>query len=354
MSHEIYRDTSGVDHMFVVGDRDAAWHKLGRRADNAVSWREAMQLAGLDWTVSKRRLAASIPNTLPVEYAQVDAYGIFRDTDNQFLGAVGERYAPIQNRDAFDFVDTLLEADSGCHYDSAGALGQGERIWCSARVPFDFAVADAQDVHQTYLLFSTSHDGQTSATCMLTTVQVVCANTLRAATMGTGEFVRIRHTKTAGERLGQAARLMQGIGATVSKLAEKLNKLQAIAASDELRDKWLERLFPLQVVNGAPSMTARRKAIVGEILTLADIGRNATGTPSVKGTAYGLLCALTEYADYYRSVKGGNGDVAQLQARRAETALFGSGDILKREGMDTLLALAGVANSQGKYATLAS
>jgi len=172
MAHNLMT-RNGSTAMFCTGDRDAAWHKLGQRTPNAVTWQEAMRLADLSWPVSKQVLFDS--NGKPVS-----AWGIFREDDSAFLGAVGERYTPIQNKDAFEFVDVLMEATNGAHYDSAGALGNGERIWCSAKVPFDFEPVPG-DKTETYLMFTTSHDGSASAVCKLTTVRVVCQNTLSQA-----------------------------------------------------------------------------------------------------------------------------------------------------------------------------
>src|ERR1700690_1977744 len=100
MSHNLM-NRNGRDAMFVVGDRDAAWHKLGQRTPECVNWLEAMRLAGLDWAVEKRQLFARVamPNVAePIaavlapfadSYRPIEAYGIFRTDDNQFLGSGG-------------------------------------------------------------------------------------------------------------------------------------------------------------------------------------------------------------------------------------------------------------------------
>lgn len=345
MAHNIM-NREGIDCMFVVGDRNAAWHLLGQRATDAVSWQQAMELAGIGWQVEKRPLYKAVyvdsANREQASYIPADgAFGVFRTDDNAFLGAVGAKYVPIQNKDAFSFVDTLLEAQDGAHYDSAGALGNGERIWCSAKVPFDFAPV-AGDTHLTYLMFSTSHDGQTSATCKLTTVRVVCQNTLSAALADAGAMVRIRHTVSAGERLGRAAILMQGVGHDVAALNVKLGRLAQVAATDELIERVMARLFP--ETEGAAAATKTRRgnivAAIGQLYAEADGGRIA----GVSGSAYMLLNAVTEYADHFRSVRGTDGTAGQLVAARAEAALFGTGDALKREALDVIGELVGVAS----------
>jgi phage/plasmid-like protein (TIGR03299 family) len=217
MAHNLMFDEETQQHaMFVVGERDAAWHKLGQRVDSAVSWESAMELAGLDWTVKKHQLLG--PDARPIE-----AWGIFKEPNREFLGAVGGQYTAIQNRYAFDFVDTLLEAENGSHYDSAGALGNGERIWVSAKVPYSISIRGTDDLTETYLIFATSHDGSMAATGKLSTVRVVCNNTLTSALNGSGSFVRVKHTPDAERRLSQAKRLMSGVSQSVKTLEEKFN-----------------------------------------------------------------------------------------------------------------------------------
>jgi len=149
MAHNIWKDSDGLAHMFCVGaGAEAAWHMLGQRTPDAVTWEKAMELAGLNWRVVLMPLATRKPSaadqrdrngrllrgageviTVPGNFA------VMRDMDGAFLGVVGDQYTVIQNRDAFGFVDSLLAAEAGAHYESAGALGNGERIWCLARVP---------------------------------------------------------------------------------------------------------------------------------------------------------------------------------------------------------------------------
>ncbi len=74
MAHNLM-ERNGMVSMFCVGDRDAAWHKLGQRTPNAVSWQEAMTLAGLDWAVVKQNLYDGNGKALA-------AFGIFRKDDN--------------------------------------------------------------------------------------------------------------------------------------------------------------------------------------------------------------------------------------------------------------------------------
>ena len=106
MAHDL-AVINGKDAMFMVGQREDAWHKLGQRCDSAVNWEQAMGLAGLDWQVMKTQNYARNPqgHVIPVS-----SYSIFRDTDGAELASnVGEGFTVKQNRECFQFVDDLLQ-----------------------------------------------------------------------------------------------------------------------------------------------------------------------------------------------------------------------------------------------------
>jgi phage/plasmid-like protein (TIGR03299 family) len=326
MAHNLM-NRNGSTAMFCTGDRDSAWHKLGQRTPGAVSWQEAMKLADLDWPVSKHQLMGALPGTT---LAEVAAWGVFRTDDGQFLGAVGERYTPIQNKDAFEFVDVLMEATDGAHYDSAGALGNGERIWCSAKVPFDFEPVPG-DKTETYLMFTTSHDGSASAVCKLTTVRVVCQNTLSQAIGSAGQFVRVKHTRNAQDRMVRAAELMKGIGANVSSLKDKLVKLAQVKMTRESMKSILDRIFPES--KDKEANTTRRENILADVLRLYERNDN-NAFPEIRGTGYNLLNAVTEYTDHLRTAKNHGGNVLLA---RADSSTFGSGCMLKENALEVIL-----------------
>jgi phage/plasmid-like protein (TIGR03299 family) len=150
---------------------------------------------------------------------------MFRTDTGAFLGSAGDRYTPIQNKMAFEFVDALLAVEEGAHYESAGALGNGEKIWCLARIPRDITIAGTDDSSLSYLMFCTSHDGSLAAQAKITSVRVVCNNTLTSAVNGNGSMLRVKHTKQAQDRLDAARKLMNKAVTGIKDLEEKLNLL---------------------------------------------------------------------------------------------------------------------------------
>lgn len=59
-------------------------------------------MAGLDWQVVQKKLVTDGGIEVPGFKANL------RETDNQVLGVVSDRYKVVQNADAFSFTDALL------------------------------------------------------------------------------------------------------------------------------------------------------------------------------------------------------------------------------------------------------
>src|SRR3990172_7974897 len=121
MAHEIDQ-TTGRAAVFVTGE--AAWHRLGVNVSEAQTSDAAIELAGLDWQVEAKSLAAAIGNG---EWSPVlDRVANVRSDTNAVLGIVGRTYRVFQNREAFDFMDALV-GEKLAMFETAGSLKGGKR-----------------------------------------------------------------------------------------------------------------------------------------------------------------------------------------------------------------------------------
>jgi phage/plasmid-like protein (TIGR03299 family) len=330
---------NGKYQMFTVGDRDAAWHKLGQRTPNAVTWREAVKLADLDWSVVKKQLYARNPLGKVVD---LPVYGTFRTDDGAFLGTVGDGYEIIQNIDQFTFVDAFLEAANGAHYESAGALGNGERIWTLARIPEADYTIDGGDEHKAYIMVANSHDGSLAYQMKLVDTRVVCWNTLQVAIRENGAAFKVRHTASAKARMDAALQVMKTVKLEAIGLKEKMQRLADVKLTRESVTSILDRLFPKPKDEKANQ--TRRDNTLADVLSLYE-KNDANAFPSVKGTGYNLLNAVTEYTDHLRTARGNGSKPEQVAIARAESALFGSGDKLKSQALEVILEAATPAST---------
>jgi phage/plasmid-like protein (TIGR03299 family) len=308
------------------------WHELGTAVEGAMTALEALQLSKQDWEAIKIQL----------EYQgkPVSAWGIMRSDNGVVLGTCGEDYQPIQNTEQFNCIDVLLENTDGAHYDTAGVLGRGERVWALARIPeADINVA-GQDKHEAFLLATTSHDGSLAFTLKLVHIRVVCQNTLSSALSTNGALARVKHSKNAMMRLEAAKNYLHLVKASALSIEEKLNVLATRKMTRESYDNVMDKLFPVtKDAKGNITNQVRRDNILSEIIQLYESNdRNAV--PAVKGTAYNLLNAVTEWTDHCRNARmSANREEAGYTPgmARAESALFGNGETLKDKAMDIIL-----------------
>jgi len=70
------------------------------------------------------------------------------------LGQIIDRYPTssevVQNRDAFSFFDAIVGGGDGILYETAGALGNGERVFITAKLP-DYIRVGVKDWIEQYL-----------------------------------------------------------------------------------------------------------------------------------------------------------------------------------------------------------
>jgi len=136
-----------------------------------------------------------------------DRYLVWRDptgSENSkvVLGSVGSRYVPLQNTDAFSFFDPFIR-NGWASFHTAGALGNGERVWVQAKLRGQIVITP-EDAVDKFLLLSNSHDGSGAVGIRFTPIRVVCQNTLNCALEGGSAVISVRHTRNIAENLKKA------------------------------------------------------------------------------------------------------------------------------------------------------
>jgi phage/plasmid-like protein (TIGR03299 family) len=303
MAHE-------VETMFSAAG-EVPWHGLGNVIeDKGVKSAEALDLAGLNWDVSLEPIAQHMGEGDDGEdvWETIDgAYSVQRDTDLRSLGIVGERYQPLQNRDAFLFGDDLLDS-SGAHWTTAGALKGGSVVWMLAELPDQVYIAgDEDEAIQPYILVSNSHDGSTAVTAAVTPVRVVCNNTLTCALKGTKRAFKVRHTKMMGGRISEAKRAL-GITHGYLKELKKVGDSLINEPMDAVEfDRFMEHLAPTEGKEGRGLTVMQKKQ--DEIKT---IYHNTDNLQNIKGTRWGALQAVIDYNDHSIPGRGENQDEKRM------------------------------------------
>jgi len=322
MAHQINYNEQTQKHSF-FSVKEKAWHALGTIVEKYPTSAEAIAFAGLDYTVEKRplftvdnentRLAQALDKEDIVFAASSDipvpSYFATMRTDNEnVLGVVGKDYAVVQNRDAFTFFDSIVGGGEGILYETAGALGKGERIFITAKLP-GYIKVGRDDLIEQYLFLTTSHDGMGSITAAFTPVRIVCNNTLNAAMKTARNVLRIRHSSGAGERLKTAHTLMGISSQFGAQLEQILNQWSKVRISDTQVKKLIQiAMAPNKDVieklklGAVDEVSAVYKNMVDEVLTYA-MSSPSQLLETTEGTLFGAYNAVTGYFQNVRKYR---------------------------------------------------
>ena len=281
-----------------------------------------IQAAHLGWHVGAREMVTSDGREVPGYFATV------REDTGAVLGVVSDRYKVVQNQDAFNFLDSLLQ-DGVIRYESAGALKGGRVVWALARMPSNDEIAPG-DVSRRYILFSTTHDGSGSVHALPTSVRVVCANTLRIATASDCGF---RHTGDVQKKLEFARQYLSQFDEKFTLFRDKARLLAQRPYSPQQSRDYIEGLFPAVAQEGRAKSIRERKvsAVRGTLMNY----RNQL--PSIRGTWWSLLNAVTESVDHDQ-----RRNYASQAARenRMLSTLDGAGADFKTKALNLALEMA--------------
>lgn len=337
---------------------------IGVKVEDCTTAREVMEKAGLNFTVDKCDLVARMPFNLNGDNSVSEimgdfaykgniyrpcpnAYATFRTDKNIPLGLVKSKYEVVQNIDAFNFFDDAIGKDKAV-WQTAGMFGYGERIFVSAKLPITTTVKG--DPIENYLVFSNSHDGSSSVNILFTPIRVFCTNCLQAAFRSADSYLRIKHTKTAKDRLTIGAELL----ASAIKQAETAKELYESLYAIKLTDKQVLEYLGNLVLTDAEQialkqydekrgyekiayrdyLTMERTGIstrkANRIYTLFDYYQNGIAQQNIVGTAWGAYNAVT---GFYSNVDNTQGE------KRMDSLLYGGANNVMTKALNNVVMI---------------
>lgn len=324
MGHNLnFNERTGRYSFFTV--KEKAWHNLGQVVTDFSTSAEAIKHAGLDYEVVKsplftnraETLQAGIDSTTEEPLTVPNYFANVRSDNNTVLGVVGKDYHIVQNRDAFAFFDAIVGGEEGILYETAGALGNGERIFITAKLPNYIRVGNGDDITEKYIFLTTSHDGSGSITAAFTPVRIVCQNTLNASLKNMTNVVRIKHTSGAKQRLENAHKVM-GLANTLSSQLENIfNEWATIRVKDDEVKKLIKlalcpnkETYDLLKKGAEDELSTAFKNIVEDAFVYAMVN-DTQQMDTTKGTLFGAYNAVT---GYYQNVRNYKDEEAKLQS----------------------------------------
>lgn len=273
--------SADLESMFYAG-RQKPWHGLGTQVSEALTSADAIRIAGLDWVVEPKRMYLADGTEIK------DFVANTRNVDNAVFGVVTEKYKIVQNKDAFDFTDSLVGGD--VRYETAGSLFGGRKIWLLARMP-NKKVLDED--FENYVCFTNSHDGRGAIRVCCTNVRVVCNNTLNIALNTAKRSWSTKHMGNMEEKLAEAQHTLQLSNQYLDEFAVEADRLAHTRISDDEVQKVLNEMFPTTADMSERQLNTNKKAKDNFMVCyyMPDIEK-------YHGTKYGIINAMADFADH--------------------------------------------------------
>ena len=252
--------------MFYV--RETPWHGLGTKVQEAPTSKDALILAGLDWSVVQEPVYTGQNELVQGYKANV------RDSDRKVLGVVTDRYKIVQNEE------------------TAGSLQGGKSVWLLAHLPHEYIISGERI--SPYLLFSNTHDGSGAVKVAITPIRVVCCNTLNLALQTAKRSWSMNHTGNVKDKMEEAKNTLFLADRYMEELGKEFENLRKITLSDKKVMDYIEILLPIE--DGATPQQFRNMKRLQEDMKmryfdapdLKDVGKNA----------YRFINAVSDFATH--------------------------------------------------------
>lgn len=334
MAHELDFSNAQANIAYIkTDDASVPWHGLGQDLQPGQPIEVWAKAAGLAHDVRRSIVQYQTDDTEEPIKLYGDREVLYRSDNFKPLGVVANRYKIVQPAQVLDFFDKLAKHNK-FELETAGSLSDGKRIWALAKVN-DGATIIGQDVVKPYVLLATSYDGTLATTARLTSVRVVCSNTLGYADREAGDAIRIPHS---AEFSAEDTALDLGIAFTAfDRFLIESRKLAKREVNENFAVEFLKQLLPSTVSLKTDKQTGIRSVTpvppeegkaFQSILALFKGEALGHGLPEARGSAWSLLNSVTQHFDH---VAGKRAD------SRLSSAWFGQGNAIKDKARDLLL-----------------
>lgn len=256
--------------------RIAPWTGIGINIQGTTTVAEALEKGGLDWQI----------NQVPLIYAGNNTGYMMnvRETDQNVLGVVGGRYKPVQNVDAFQFVEELI--GEGVTFEMVGATNNAKRVWLLAKLPDANILGEPVDP---YICLTNSHDGFGSLKVFMTPLRVFCQNMINIALKKSNRMWSVRHTGSINAKLHEAQRTMGLATNYMKELEIEAQSLAKIKIAPMQYEALSAQLFPITT-----EMSSRKEQSQLLLREQLDTAWKMDDLGSIRGTGWGFVNAVSD------------------------------------------------------------
>ncbi|MRW94498.1 DUF932 domain-containing protein [Duganella sp. FT80W] len=316
-----------VQTMAYVGQEP--WHGLGSQLTPHQPLEVWAKQAGMNWSIESSDIRyASSENGINSIHAYPDQRVLYRSDTKAPLSVVSKRFHVVQPHEILEFYRDLTEA-GGFELETAGVLKEGRKFWALAKTGQSANLKGCDRVNG-YLLLATACDGTLATTAKLTSVRVVCNNTLAIAVGHGGDAIKVPHRSKFNPDA-----IKRQLGIAISSWDGFMDRMKALSeckVNGNAVEAFFQRVltYPTSLALDSNASSLNDRAIKTVQQLYAGHAKGAE-MASASGTAWGLLNSVTEYVDHHRR--------ARSVDHRLDAAWFGQGAALKQKAWDEALLL---------------
>jgi phage/plasmid-like protein (TIGR03299 family) len=319
--------------------RQEAWGSFGTEAQGTTA-KEVCENAGLSWDAVIEPLYDKRGEVLTARQR-----GVFRDDTNECLGVVGKSYHVKQHQDVAELAHRLTGVGE-LEWAKIGVVGNGEKAWFNLALPDEILINGNEPI-QGYMTLMNSHDGSSGIRVIPNTIRMACGNqmnmVLRDAKSKNGIFT-IRHTSKMDEMIDQMIEAINMTNVMLDEWAKDAQNMMEVEMDIGDRVQFYLDHLPIKQneemmkggekydVSNPYGLATRGKNILDRVIALEGEAQNNVG--DMNGTLWQTVNVVSDYIDHdWITTKNG-----QVNARRAESAMVGTGQRIKTKAWEAALA----------------
>lgn len=262
-----------------MNSRTTTWNSIGTSM-NESDVSEVLKKAGLDYTVITSPVFTTFGDK-QIKYP--DKVITMRESDGHPYGIVSEKYVPMQNKDAFDFINFI---DDDIKFVKAGETTSGLVYLIGELHEMNIL----GDKFKTHVIFQNSHNGRYQLAMTICPLRIVCQNQFNLSFKESNSTFLIRHTKNMESKLALAADTLSSISHYMKVFNEKAELFATQKITEGSITRFLNFMFPTDE-------TMSEKTIEKVELEKARFlsAYNSDDNMNFRGSAWGLINGLTDY-----------------------------------------------------------